>query len=45
MSIWGSGGSVGRAVASESRGPQFESSHCQNIKLNNNRQLWLKRQK
>ena len=31
---WGSGcGSVGRAVTSNSRGPQFESSHWQKIIL------------
>ena len=30
----GGGGSVGRAVASDSRGPQFESSHWQKFILN-----------
>ena len=29
---WGSGcGAVGRAVASDTRGPRFESSHRQNL--------------
>ena len=32
---WGSGcGSVGRVVASDSRGPQFESSHRRKFILN-----------
>ena len=39
----GSGyGSVGRAVASYSRGPQFESSHQQNFILNIYCQLYRK---
>jgi len=35
FNLWGSGGgSVGRAVASNSRGPRFESSHQQKFILN-----------
>ena len=35
FNLWGSGGgSVGRAVASNSRGPRFESSHRQKFILN-----------
>ena len=41
--IWGSGcGSVGRAVASDSRGLQFESSHRQKFILNIYCQLYWK---
>ena len=33
--IWGSGcGLVGRAVASDARGPRFESSHRRNLMMN-----------
>ena len=40
---WGSGGgSVGRAVASNSRGPRFESSNRQKITLNIYCQLYWK---
>ena len=36
-SFWGSGcSSVGRAVASDTRGPRFESSHRQNFISNTN---------
>ena len=35
-------GSVGRAVASNSRGPQFKSSHWQHFKFNIYCQLYLK---
>ena len=36
------GGSVGRAVVSDSRGPRFESSHQQKIILNIYCQLYSK---
>ena len=36
------GGSAGRAVASDSRGPRFESSHSQKIILNIYNQLYRK---
>ena len=40
---FGSGvGSVGRAVASDSRGPRFESNHRQKFKVNNYCQLYRK---
>ena len=35
LTHWGSGcGSIGRAVASDSRGPQFESSHRRKFTVN-----------
>ena len=41
--VMGSGcGSVGRAVASNSRGPRFESSHREKFILNIYCQLYLK---
>ena len=38
----GGGGSVGRVVSSDSRGPQFESSHWQKFILNIYCQLYRK---
>ena len=38
-------GSVGRAVASDSRGPRFESSHGQKFKLKRLLSIVLKRRK
>ena len=40
MKYWAVSGSVGRAVASDSRGPRFKSSHRQNLDSVNCIEIW-----